>query len=110
MSECSSEKCMQDFRISLEWADDQQPTPKRKRKLRVGQSYRMCDGLQVRMHKDVHTVTMVTTILQPLRVKGTASTVSFRRALYLRHPVLSLGNQAHTRATDLDSIEHFGKY
>ena len=65
------------------------------------------------MHKDVHTVTMVTSILQPLRAKGTASTVSFRRALYLRHPVLSLGNQAHTRATtntDLDSVEHFGEY
>ena len=67
-----SEKCMEDFHISLEWAD-QQPTPKRKHKLGVGQS----DDLQVRMHKDVHMVTMVTTILQPLRVKGTASTSSF---------------------------------
>ena len=69
-----------------------------------------CDDLQVRMHKDVLTVTMVATILLPLGVKGT---VSFRRALYLHHPVLSLGNQAHTRATtntDLDSIEHFGEY
>ena len=40
MSECSSEKCMEDFHISLEC---QQPTPKRKRKLGVGQRYRMCD-------------------------------------------------------------------
>ena len=47
VSEYSSEKCMEDFHISLEWAEDQrpdqQPTPKRKRKLGVGQSYRMCD-------------------------------------------------------------------